>query len=358
MSKPDGSAAAPTIRDVASRAGVALSSVSRVLSGHPDVSPVMRTRVEEAAAALGYEPDLLAQSMRSGSTKTIGFLLRDISNPLFANIARSCEQEFRQAGLSMLITSSSGAVEVEAQNLALLRRRKVDGVIVSLVSETAPSTRAALAALSGPVVLLDREVEGLDAGAVLCDHRAGIERAVTELLTTGHRRIGFITGSLEVRSSRERLQGYRAAHALAGVPVDDALIAVDSFDADYARAEVIRMLSRLDEPTALITGGIGTSAGALLAIRQLRRAVGLDIALVALDEWPLFDVLAPHISSVARDAAEMGTAAARLLIDMLHGAQRRTIMIDTQFRPRGGTGLAARTVTQEDPIRGRGKTQR
>lgn len=98
----------PNIHDVAAAAGAAVSSVSRVLSGHPDVSEAMRQRVEAAAQELGYEPDMLAQSLRRGSTRTIGFALRDISNPLFANVARLCERELRKAGYSMIITSSDG----------------------------------------------------------------------------------------------------------------------------------------------------------------------------------------------------------------------------------------------------------
>ena len=121
-----------TIRDVANLAGVALSSVSRVLSDHPDVSPKMRKKVKDAAKQLDYQPDLLAQSLRSGSTRTVGFVLRDISNPLFAVIARRCEQELRSLGYSMILVNSDGDAEIEAENLSLLRRRRVDGIIVSL----------------------------------------------------------------------------------------------------------------------------------------------------------------------------------------------------------------------------------
>ena len=115
-----------TIRDVANLAGVALSSVSRVLSDHPDVSPKMRKKVKDAAKQLDYQPDLLAQSLRSGSTRTVGFVLRDISNPLFAVIARRCEQELRSLGYSMILVNSDGDAEIEAENLSLLRRRRVD----------------------------------------------------------------------------------------------------------------------------------------------------------------------------------------------------------------------------------------
>jgi LacI family transcriptional regulator len=118
-----------TMEDVARKAGVAISSVSRVLSGHPDVSARMAKKVEEATRALGYEPDILAQSMRSGETRTIGFIITDISNPLFAQVAQSCEQELRKMGYSMILMSSNGDEITESENFAVLRRRRVDGII-------------------------------------------------------------------------------------------------------------------------------------------------------------------------------------------------------------------------------------
>lgn len=338
MSEPRDAGVLITIRDVAALAGVALSSVSRVLSGHPDVSVTMRTRVEAAAKDLGYEPDLLAQSLRRGSTQTVGFVLRDISNPLFANIARRCEQELRRSGYSMVLMNSDGGVEAESVNLTLMRRRRVDGVIVSLVSETSVATRQALSALRVPVVLLDREVEGFTAAAVLCDHYSGVRRAVEELLMRAHTRVALITGQLDVRTSRERVRAYRDAFAAAQVDVDEGLVLPGGFSVDYAKSETIRLFSRSPRPTAMVTGGVGSTAGTLRALHQLRRTPGRDVAIVALDEWPMFDVFAPNLASVARDSDEMGTASARLLLDMLNGANPHTVIIDTSFIPRASLG--------------------
>lgn len=331
-----------TIRDVAERAGVALSSVSRVLSDHPDVSPGMRKRVEDAAAELGYQPDMLAQSLRSGSTRTVGFVIRDISNPLFAVIARRSEQELRAAGYSMILMNSDGDIAVEALNLEVLRRRRVDGLIVSLESEVADGTRAALERFHGPIVLLDREVEGLDLGAVLCDHYSGVHAATTDLLARGHRKIALITGSLDVRSTRERLRAYRDAFADAGAEADDALLSIGTFTSDFSKSEVIRLMSRRPAPTAVITGGVLTTAGAIRAFTQLGRRLGEDVAFVALDEWPLFDVTTPSLASVARDPNEIGTTAARLMLDMLGGGEATTITVPTTFTPRESLTTIAR----------------
>lgn len=327
--------APPTIRDVAALAKVALSSVSRVLSGHPDVSESMRSRVLAAAEQLGYEPDYLAQSLRRGNTRTIGFLLRDISNPLFARVARRCEQELRRGGYSMIITSSDGEADTEAANLHLLRRRRVDGLIGGLVSEEEPRSLAELRQYAGPVVLIDREVDGLEAGQVLCDHYAGVRAAVDALLARGHRRVALVTGRLDVRSSRERLRAVTDAHRAAGIDWDPALASLGEWDADYAAAEAVRLLSTPQAPTAVLAGGVGATAGVLRGLRRLRRQAGQDVTVVALDEWPYFDVMAPPLPSVIRDADEMGRASARLLLDMLAGGAARTETIDTVFVPRG-----------------------
>lgn len=332
-----------TIRDVAERAGVALSSVSRVLSDHPDVSSKMRKRVEDAATALGYQPDLLAQSLRSGSTRTVGFVIRDISNPLFAVIARRCEQELRAAGYSMVLVNSDGDVDAEARNLSLLRRRRVDGLIASLESEVAESTQVALSRFPGPIVLLDRDVKGLQVGAVLCDHYSGCYAATADLISRGHRGISLITGSLEVRSTRERLRGYRAAFHDAGLEPDESLLSIGNFGDDYGKAEVIRLTARKPAPTALLTGGVLITAGALRALTQLGRTPGVDIALVALDEWPLFDISTPSLASVSRDPNEIGTTAARLLLDMLNGSEPTALTVPTIYTPRDSlTTIASR----------------
>lgn len=331
-----------TIRDVAERANVALSSVSRVLSGHPEVSDRMRQRVEQAAADLGYAPDFLAQSLRSGHTHAVGFVLRDISNPLFAKTAQRCEQLLRRAGYSMIMMSSDGDIEAEADNLRVMRRRRVDGVIVSLVSETAPSTIEALSEFQVPVVLLDREVSGLQAGAVLSDHYVGVRDACDALLAAGHRRIALVTGNPDVRSTRERVRAITDAHAAHGIQLDERLLVRQQFDAQVAKAEVTRLLTRADPPTAILAGGVDPTIGAVRAIRALRLELGEDVVVVALDEWPAFDVTAPLMPSVARDSGEMGAASARLLLDMLDGGEPRVEMLETSYVPRGA--LTARAV--------------
>ena len=193
-----------------------MSSVSRVLSEHPDVSTAMRERVLAAVEELGYRPDLLAQGLRRGATLSVGFLVGDIANPLLAETVKGAERRLRDAGYSLLLSNSERVVERDAECVRHFSQRRVDGVILSLASETAPATLAALEDLEAPAVLLDREVAGNHgASLVLTDHRAGMRAAVGHLLDLGHREIGLITGA-ELRPTRERVAGARDAFAARG----------------------------------------------------------------------------------------------------------------------------------------------
>ena len=330
-SKGKKSSAPVTIHDVAERAGVAISSISRVLSGHPDVSERMRIKVQRAADELGYEPDFFAQSLRSGATKTIGFIMRDISNPFFGVIAQCCEQELRKAGYSMLLMNSDGDVATESTNIAQLRRRKIDGLIASLVSEDIPELNSTLEKLNAPVVLLDREVVGLNSSAILANHHQGVEDATVDLISRGHKRIAFISGSTRVYTTRDRLKGFKSAFKKAGVAYPTDLVSLGKFDAEFGESETKRLFTLKDRPTALLSGGIGSTAGAMRGLKKRGLVPGKDLAFVAIDEWPMFDVYGQQFSSVYRDAAMMGREAAAALLEMISGGSPRTIMVETHY---------------------------
>jgi LacI family transcriptional regulator len=326
-----------TIHDVAAKADVAISSVSRVLSGHRDVSEKMRAKVVAAVAELGYEPDHLAQSLRKGATKTIGFMIRDITNPLFSIVAQSAEYELRKAGYSIILINSHGDLDAEKENFALFKRRRIDGVIASLVSEDSPYVRNTINELGAPVVLLDREITGLNASAVICDHAQGVKQATADLIANGYQRIAFVSGQKDVFISRNRIKGYEQALAEAKIKVDEDLIRLGKFGEEFAYEQTKDLFSGKNKPTALISGGIGASTGALRALKELAIKPGIDIAFVALDEWPMFDLLSSDLSSVYRDPEEMGRQSARLMLDLIAEKAPSQAVVPTTYRPRSSS---------------------
>lgn len=325
------------IKEVAKKARVAISSVSRVISDHPDVSPKMRKRVHAAVEALRYEPDVLAQSLRRGTTRTVGFLIGDISNPLFAEIALGAELALQKARHSILLVNSLGASDDDASRLRLLRQRRVDGFILSLSDETHPDTITLLKMLESPFVLLDRRVPGLKAAAVLSDHASGVRAAALHLIELGHRDIGLIAGSRNVLPTYARADALLAAcEAHQGVR---ACVDYGDYSAVHGEAATEALLNRRDPPTALIAGGNQILVGVLRVIRRRGLRIPADISLVTCDRTPLAQFLEPELATIERDPRAIGRAAAELVLESLqHGATQRQIMLPVSFVPAQSCG--------------------
>jgi LacI family transcriptional regulator len=237
----------------------------------------------------------------------------------------------------MILMNSDGNVETESKNFLLLRRRRVDGVIASLVAEDSPYIKKTILSLRRPLVLLDREMKDLKASAVITDHYSGVYDATAHLISKGHFDIAFISGAENVYTTRDRLRGYRQAFTDAAKTVPEKWMALGGFDAEYALIHTRNFLAKNPRPTALMTGGIGSTAGALRAVNELGLQIGKDIAFIAIDEWPLFDVFMPPISSVYRDAKAIGGEAAHLMLEMLNGKAPSESVIETKFTARSST---------------------
>ena len=324
----------PTMHDVAARAGVAPSSVSRALGNHPDVSKRMRRRVLEAVSELGYEPNFLAQSLRTGSTQTVGFVVRDIANPFFAAIANGAERYLRERGYAMLLVNSDGDPDIDADHINVLRRRRVDGLILSIAAEDHQPTLAAIAALRSPIVLVDREIPELDVSAVLCDHYSGVRAATEDLIAHGHRRIALITGPRNVRPVRERIRGMAAALAAHGIDNDPSLINLGAFGGSFPYERMSTLLDLDDPPTAVLTGGVQVTLGALRALTHRHLSAGRDIGFIALDDLDILDIAQPAVSVVSRDPQRIGAEAARLLLAAAAGEAAQRIVLPTEYHRR------------------------
>jgi LacI family transcriptional regulator len=339
------------IKEVAGLAGVAPSTVSRVLNDHPDVSAEMRARVMRAADQLGYQPNFLAQSLRTGATRTVGFVVRDISIPLFSGIVKGAEQELESFGYSVLLTNSLQNSALEAKHINVLRQRRVDGLILSLQSEANADTFKALHNVQVPIVLLDRELAGFAADAVLFDHASGVHDAVSALVELGHRNIGLLVGSFETRASRDRIRGFTLACEEAGIPAGwDNIV---QLGANTPEAVARATASMLDPPrvlTALVAGDAQLGIAVLAAMNERKLRPARDLSLVICDDLELFRLLDPPISVVFRDAQEMGATAARMLMRKLSDGPSPPMieLLPTNFVPRGSTAAPSQKAKRAE----------
>lgn len=319
-----------TMKDVARRAGVAVSSVSRVLSGDPDVSHLMRNRVMDAVAALGYQKDLIAQGMRSGATSSVGFMAVDIANPIIAAASAGAIRELRNNGYSLLISSSDGSTELDADYIRSFQLRRVEGLLLSVADEENPRTLDALEQFPGAIVFLDRAFpRTIKASAVLYNHRSGMTEAVNHLLDLGHRKLALINGAPRVRPARERASAVR--HAIRRVPDATVVVRGGSYSGAHGYEACKALMGSACPPTAIIVGGNQILRGVMAALVESGLRVPADVSLVTLDNVPLAEFISPSLACVTRDPVTMGTLGAELVLELINGGSPRTVELPTTF---------------------------
>lgn len=329
------------MRDVAARAGVAISSVSRVLADHPDVSATMRQRVMEAVDALGYRPNLLAQSMRRQETMSIGFVVSTVSNPVLAMVVAGAERHLRRAGYSLLLTDSDGDASLDPEHIALLAQRRVDGLLLAMASEEHLATFDVLRTLDIPAVLVDREApQDLKLRGVYFDHHPGMRDATARLLDLGHRDIGLILGS-PVRPTHARLEAFYDTYDTYkehGLPIRLEHILRSAYSEEYGAAAMTALLDSQNPPTAVIVGGNQIAVGALDVLADRRIEVGRDLSFVGCDDLPVSRFHHPPLAVIRRDNRMIGSKAAEVLLATLYGEDTASVVLPTEFIERPSVG--------------------
>lgn len=330
-----------TVRDIANRAGVAISSVSRVFSQHPNVSDELRNRVEAAARELSYQPNYVAHSLRRGDTASVGFLVGTISNPTIADISSSASAVLSEHGYGTLLVITDNRPENDLAYLNFLAQRQVSGMVVSLAAwEGHADTRRLIAELGIPTVMLDRtRIEAPHVGAVISDHIAGMQAAVLHLAEQGHRTIAFLGGPPGFDPGDQRQAGYRQGLALAGLPLVPDLIIRHGIERGSGYATTKALFAGSPQPTAIIAGGNLILAGVLRALQELQIGVGTDIALVGCDDTDLTQLYTPSITVISRNLQQLGTTAADSLIELMGRQPGRTILLPTRLEVRASSCL-------------------
>jgi LacI family transcriptional regulator len=307
------------LRDVAERAGVSVSTASRVLSGDGYASKDARHRVMTAARELGYSPNHVARSLRLRRTQTIGLLIADLENFFYSQIARGVSDVARERDFHVVVATTDEDPREEVRQLALLRRLRVDGVIVTPTgaNHTTVEDELGLGLGAMPLVQVDRRIPDLECDSVLVDNVGGARRAVRHLLGLGHRRIGMLAGDQRVTTGQDRLRGFLDELEAQGLEPDRGLIQKAAFTRNAAMGSATSLLSVGPRPTAIVTANNILCEGAVRAIGALGLAVPEDISIMSFDDTPWMSLLPAPISVVDQPAREMGSTAAALLFDRI-----------------------------------------
>ncbi len=307
---------APTIRDVATRAGVSATTVSHVLNGTRRVLPETEARVRDAMSALGFRANALARSMRHGQTYTVGIVQPDIANPFFADVARALEDAMFAQGYSAIFCNTDRDPMKEARYVDVLLSKQVDGLV--LISAGGASERLRDLALGGPpMVLVDRDIEGMGVSTVMVDDHDGGRQAGRFLLGLGHRRMAVIGGPDRLRPSARRLSGFEEALAEHAVGLDPRMVVQGDFRAESGH-EAMRQLLRLGVPVdAVFAENDLMALGAIRALHEAGLGVPVDVSVMGFDDIAVGLGVSPTLTTVAQPIEDIAATALRLLFDRL-----------------------------------------
>ncbi|MEU1278136.1 LacI family DNA-binding transcriptional regulator [Streptomyces sp. NPDC005805] len=325
------------IKDVAAQAGVSVATVSRVLNGHPSVSPDARARVLAAVEKLGYRPNAVARSLRTDQTRTLGLVISDVMNPYFTELARFVEEEARALGYSVIIGNADERPDLQDAHVRTLLDRRIDGLLVSPADGPSPVTLDAARGAT-PVVFVDRWVPGVDVPVVRADGTDAIRDLVAHLHALGRRRVAIIAGPAATTTGRERVDAFHAALRAHGIPLPAEYIGQGDFQADSGRRATERFLDLPEPPETVFATDNLMALGALDAIRARGLRVPDDIGLAAFDDIPWFLHTDPPVTAVAQPVAELARAAVRAVVDLIEGRPPQSVTLPARLVVRRSCG--------------------
>lgn len=349
----------PTLRDVASRAGVSTGTVSLVLNGSDLVAKLTRERVSRVIAELGYVYDRGAAQLRSRRTNIVGLSICNLVNPYFAEVAAGVENTLNDLGYALLMGNCGESVAKQRQFLDSIREYNVDGMLMMPARDTRPEDVAGLRDWNIPFVMVSRYVRGAAFDYAGPDNRHGTALATRHLIGLDHSRIAFVGLNPKTTSSRDRAAGYRAAMRGAGLPVAAEMM-VECGDTRQDGFQAIHGLFELPEPpTAVVCFNDILAFGVMLGLRALGLVPGKDCSVIGHDDVAEAALWRPPLSTVAVDAHGIGVAAAELLHSRMEsgGQPVRRRVLDTSLVVRETCGPPPRTPERK-PARPRGAGSR
>ncbi|MBD0381793.1 LacI family DNA-binding transcriptional regulator [Paenibacillus sedimenti] len=317
-----------TIYDVAKEAGVSIATVSKVLNGKGKISVETREAILAIMDRLDYQPSVIASALTGKRTFTLGLLVPDISNPFFSEIARAIEDQGEQLGYSVMMCSTDNKDEKVERYIALLQQKKVDGIIIA----TGIDNKEILEQLLSkgiPVVLLARDMPLVAVNTVVVDDYVGGCLAASHLLELGHRRIGIIGEREKVRSSRERVRGFRQTMEEYGAAFVPEHLKHCDYKVEDGKIKALELLQADEPPTAIFACNDMLAVGTLQAARELGKKVPEDLSIVSFDNTILAAVTDPPLTTVAQPMEHMGKLVVNLIVEELQGTapvKQRTVL--------------------------------
>lgn len=330
----------PTIKDVAASAGVSIATVSHVINGTRYVSDELKDRVQKAMEELGYRPNTLARSLRSGQSRTIGMVVPDASNLFFAEIGRALEDVGFENGYSVIVCNSDNNLDKQSSYIDTLIAKQVDGVIFISAGD-AEEYLGSLSQAGIPVVVADRDVTMGVADVVLLNNELGGYLATRHLIDLGHRKIACISGPNYLTPSADRIDGFYAACEESGIEPNPDWIVIGDFQAQSGDICMTKLLTMPDKPTAVFVFNDMMAIGAMNAIHRSGLRIPHDISIVGFDNIALASSVYPALTTISQPTQEIARTICEILFERIQNrgvqAKRERVVIDPELIIRSTT---------------------
>ena len=315
-----------TIVDVAREAGVSYATVSRVVNNKSFVKTETRAKVLQAMTRMGYQANLHARSLAGGRSNVIGLLVVDLATQYMGEIMFGIDDVLAARQYELMLYTTHRRKTKESAYVQMMARGLADGLLI-LLPRDPDAYLESLRNRDFPYVLIDHDSHDPSDLSVYAANTQGGYDATKHLIDLGHKRIGMITGWMDMTSAQDRLAGYKAALADHGLPLDNDLV----FEGDFAQASGFQGLSRLldlpEPPTAVFASNDATAMGVLDAARVRGLSIPEDLSVVGFDDIPLAASLNPPLTTVRQPMQEMGRIATRMLLDRIHDPQQKLTSI-------------------------------
>jgi len=328
-----------SIKDVARKADVSTTTVSHVVNHTRFASDKVRSAVEDAIRVLGYVPSAVARSLKSNTTKTIGMLIPNCSNPYFAEIVRSVEDRCFGAGYTLILCNTDDDPHRQGAYLQVLSEKRIDGMII-ISTGADKDLLSFLQGLPIPTVLLDREIDEANCDLVETAHLQGGMMATDHLIGLGHRRIACLAGPADLNSSAQRIEGWRTALDRSGLSAESAdLLWHSDFSSQGGFSSMQSILASSLAPTAVFVCNDLMSIGALSAAHEAGVRVPQDLSLIGFDDIELARFASPALTTIAQPKQRIGIVAVDMVLERIQGGRvkARQVILQPQLVVRNST---------------------
>ncbi|WP_262246615.1 LacI family DNA-binding transcriptional regulator [Parapedobacter soli] len=307
-----------TILDIAKELNITFSTVARALNDHPAISVATKKAVRETADRLGYRPNKVASSLRSGKTKIIGVLVPRLDVSFFSSVVHGIEGVMNENGYTILLYQSQESIKQENRGIDTFLRSRVDGIIASISLETEDDGGfMEIKERNIPLAFFDRVPLGLDVPSVTIDDYKGGFMATEHLIQAGYRRIVHINQYRNINIFNERLRGYLDALKQHGLPIDERLIIKGDFSLEFGRSCVRGLLEQGVDFDAVFTLEDFTAMGVVQELKAAGKRIPDEVGVAGFANEAFTSLVSPTISTVDQRTVEMGEAVAHLFLKLL-----------------------------------------